>query len=122
MADVTFIVHGEWLNAIDKLPVEKQDAIIADIVRYGVERQLEHEDNADISSIVNVIKGRIDFSKRKYEATKMSRGRPMKVDNREIWLLAKQGMKSKEIADALGIAKTTVDHSDGWKRRKEENL
>ena len=31
----TFVFYGEWLDNIKDLPVEEQDKIIADVVRYG---------------------------------------------------------------------------------------
>ena len=34
MADITFVVHSEWLESIKGLPLEQQDKIIAEIDRY----------------------------------------------------------------------------------------
>lgn len=62
----TFIVHKEWLDNIADLPVEQQDKIIAEFVRYGVELELRHGDDAVVSAFVNMLKGRIDYSKEKY--------------------------------------------------------
>lgn len=119
--DVTFIVHREWLDSIKNLPIEQQDKIIAEFVRYGTDLGLKHPDDALTQSFVNILKSRIDFSKNKYEkkvqAGKVS-GRKKKVDNDEILRLALGGMKSAEIAEKLGVSKSTIDHSDGWKRRK----
>jgi transposase len=36
--------------------------------------------------------------------------------------LAKEGKSSTEIATVLGISKSSVDHSDGWKNRKEDTF
>ena len=119
--DVTFIVHREWLDSIKNLPIEQQDKIIAEFVRYGTDLGLKHPDDALTQSFVNILKSRIDFSKNKYEkkvqAGKVS-GRKKRVDNDEILRLALGGMKSAEIAEKLGVSKSTIDHSDGWKRRK----
>lgn len=119
--DVTFIVHREWLDSIKNLPIEQQDKIIAEFVRYGTDLGLKHPDDALTQSFVNILKSRIDFSKNKYEkkvqAGKVS-GRKKKVDDDEILRLALRGMKSAEIAEKLGVSKSTIDHSDGWKRRK----
>ena len=71
-------------------------------------------------SFVNILKSRIDFSKNKYEKKVQagkSAGRKKKVDDDEILCLALGGMKSAEIAEKLGVSKSTIDHSDGWKRR-----
>ena len=74
MADITFVVHSEWLESIKGLPLEQQDKIIAEIVRYGANCKLEYEDDAGIASVVNLLKGRIDFSKNKY-AQKIEAGK-----------------------------------------------
>lgn len=119
--DVTFIVHREWLDSIKNLPIEQQDKIIAEFVRYGTDLGLKHPDDALTQSFVNILKSRIDFSKNKYEKKVQagkSAGRKKKVDNDEILRLALGGMKSAEIAKKLGVSKSTIDHSDGWKRRK----
>lgn len=119
--DVTFIVHREWLDSIKNLPIEQQDKIIAEFVRYGTDLGLKHPDDALTQSFVNILKSRIDFSKNKYEkkvqAGKRS-GRKKKIDDDEILRLALGGMKSAEIAEKLGVSKSTIDHSDGWKKRK----
>ena len=125
MADVTFVVHSEWLESIKGLPLEQQDKIIAEIVRYGANCKLEYEDDAGIASVVNLLKGRIDFSKNKYaqkiEAGKVG-GRKKKVDDDEILRLAREGNTSAQIAEILGISKSAVDHSEGWKKRKEKSI
>ena len=118
--DVTFIVHREWLDSIKNLPIEQQDKIIADFVRYGTDLGLKHLDDALTQSFVNILKSRIDFSKNKYEKKVQagkSAGRKKKVDDDEILRLALGGMKSAEIAEKLGVSKSTIDHSDGWKKR-----
>ena len=118
--DITFIVHREWLDSIKNLPIEQQDKIIAEFVRYGTDLGLKHPDDALTQSFVNILKSRIDFSKNKYEKKVQagkSAGRKKKVDNDEILRLALGGMKSAEIAEKLGVSKSTIDHSDGWKKR-----
>lgn len=122
MSDITFVIHKEWLENIAGLPVDQQDKIIADIVRYGTEMKMEYEKDPVVSSLVNMIKGRIDFSKNKYEekigkAKKV--GRKKKYDDEEVLRLAREGFTSAEIADALGCSKSVIDHSEGWRRRNE---
>lgn len=119
--DITFIVHREWLDSIKNLPIEQQDKIIAEFVRYGTDLGLKHPDDALTQSFVNILKSRIDFSKNKYEKKVQagkSAGRKKKVDDDEILRLALGGMKSAEIAEKLGVSKSTIDHSNGWKKRK----
>ena len=75
--------------------------------------------------MVDMLKGRIDFSKDKY-AQKVSggnkAGRSKKIDENQVYELAKIGKTSQEISVILGCSKSSVDHSQGWKRRKEDNL
>ena len=124
MADITFIVHSDWLKNIETLPVEEQDKIIADFVRYGAERKTEYDSNPYVFSQVNQLKGLIDNSKKKYEeAVKMgssSGGRKKKISEEDIAEMLQKGFtKSQDIADVLGCSKSAIDHSEAWKNRKK---
>lgn len=122
--DVTFIVHSDWLENIKTLPPEQQDKIIADIVRYGAEMPLQHEDDIIVASFVNFVKGSIDNSKNLYK-TKVengqTRGRKKTIDDKEVWELAKGGMTAAQIAEKLGVNKSSIDHNAGWQNRKNLN-
>lgn len=118
----TFIMRGEWLQNIAGMPIEMQDKVIAEIVRYGTGQELVYTDDYVISSIVNMVKGSIDFSIDNYEQKVMNGqkgGRKKKIDDDQIYELAKNGMTAQEIADELGVSKSSVDKSEGWKRRKQ---
>jgi len=125
MADVTFVVHKEWLDAIAGLPIEQQDAVIGDLIRYGVELPTAHESEPMITAMVNLVKGRIDYSKDKYnnkvEASKNA-GRKKKTTEKQVYELAQKYDKSQEIADVLGVSKSTVEHSNGWRFRGNINV
>ena len=124
MAD-TFIVHKEWLDNIAGLPIEQQDKVIGEFVRYGVGLDSAHSDDAVVQAFVNMLKGRIDYSKEKYQQkVDMSKtaGRKKKVDNQQIYDLAREGKTSTEIATILNVSKSSIDHSDGWKNRKEDTF
>lgn len=125
MALNRFVFYGEWLDSIKDLPIETQDKIIADIVRYGVEIDRQYADDAMVSMAVNFTKGAIDHSKEEYvkkvEAGK-NYGRKKITNDKDIYNLAKQGKKSAEIADILGISKSSVDHSEGWKNRNNSEF
>lgn len=118
--DVTFVVHSEWLNNINELPIDQQDKIIAEIVRYGAGLDSMHPDDAVTQAFVNFVKGRIDFSKNKYQ-NKVNAGKTFgkkkKVEDGEILRLAREGKTSAEIAEILEVSKSLVDHSDEWKNR-----
>lgn len=121
--DITFVIHKEWLDSINMLPLDQQDKIIAEIVRYGTDSGVAHGDDPGVVSYVNLLKSRIDYSKNKYsqkvEKAKAA-GRKKKVDDDEILRLAREGKTAEDIATLLGCSKSTIDHSDGWKRRKEK--
>ena len=126
MADVTFIVHKDWLTAIEALPIEQQDAVIAELVRYGTELPAKHEDDPIITSMVNLVKGKIDYSKDKY-AQKVgggkNGGRKCKFPPKQIYEVAQEHMDDAQaVADIIGCSKSTVEHSDGWRRRKEKDI
>ena len=121
----TFIVHKEWLDNIAGLPVEMQDKIIADFVRYGVGLNLAHSEDPVTQSMVNMLKNRIDYSKEQY-AKKVemgkSAGRKKKLDDKQVYDLAREGRSASEVAELLGVSKSAVDHSEGWRQRKQEGF
>lgn len=122
MADITFIVHRDWLEDLSGLPIDKQDKIIADFIRAGCEMPLAHSEDSDIEAHVKRTMRSIDASKKKYEekiAMSKTAGRKKKLDDDQILRLAKEGYSSKEIADILGCSKSAIDHSDGWRARKQ---
>ena len=41
-----FVFYGEWIENIKQLPIEQQDKIIAEIVRYGIGGESAHADDA----------------------------------------------------------------------------
>ena len=122
LADTTFIVHSDWLDSLKELPVEEQDKIIADTVRYGLDRDIIHGNDPRVQAFVKMKSKDIDYSKEKYEQKKymaQGAGRKKMIDDRAIWELAQQGNTSAKIAEILGVSKSSVDHSIGWKKRRE---
>lgn len=123
--DNTFIFRGEWLDNIDTLPLELQDKILAEIVRYGTRRDMQYEQEPVIFSMVNMLKGRIDSSINAYEEKvekSKSAGRKKKYDDQQIYELAHSGKTAEEVAAELGCSKSTIDKSEGWKNRKQEGF
>ena len=122
MADTTFIVHSDWLDSLKELPIEEQDKIIADTIRYGLDREIIHGDDPRVQAFVKMKSKDIDYSKEKYEQKKymaQGAGRRKIIDDKAIWELAQQGNTSAKIAEILGVSKSSVDHSIGWKKRRE---
>lgn len=118
-----FVFYKDWIENIKDLPIDIQDKIIAEIVRYGVNEELMHENDATIQMAVNFTKKAIDDSKAKYKAKieyGKNVGRGKKIDDKAVYDLAQMGKKSAEIAQILGVSKSSVDHSQGWRLRKED--
>jgi hypothetical protein len=93
----TFVVRGEWLDNINTLPVEYQDKIIADIIRYGVRKPTVYDDDPIVFSMVNMLKGRIDSSISEYtKKVNMSKsaGRKKSLDDKAIYDLAREGLNA----------------------------
>ena len=121
MADITFVVHSEWLDDLEDLDIERQDQIIADIIRAGCEREMAHSTDKELVSKVKTYLRAITYSKKKYEDSKEQGnrgGRTKKIDDAKIEELAKAGYSSKQIAEMLNCSKSAIDHSDGWRNRK----
>jgi hypothetical protein len=49
-------------------------------------------------------------------------GAKKKVNDKKIYEMARDGKTSREIATELGLSKSSVDHSDGWRNRNEEEF
>ena len=121
----TFIVRGEWLRNIETLPLEMQDKVLAEIVRYGTKSETKYDDDPIIYSIVNGYKGRIDNTTNDYERkVNMSKnaGRRKKIDDTRVYELARAGKTAQEVADELGVSKSAIDKNEGWKNRKKDEF
>jgi hypothetical protein len=116
----TFIMRGEWIKNIQTLPVEMQDKILAEIVRYGTKQPTMYDDDPVIFSIVNGYKSSIDNTSAAYEqkvCASKTAGRKKKIDDRRIYELAREGKTAAEVAEEMGVSKSSVDKSEGWKNR-----
>ena len=120
-----FVFYGEWLENIKGLPIEEQMKIVYDMVQYGTGNEPQFQDDPMVMMGLNFVKGAIEKSKQDY-INKVNNGnnygRKRVVDDNEIYNLAKSGMSSAQISEELGISKSSVDHSAGWKRRKEKDV
>ena len=121
----TFIMRGEWIENIATLPLDMQDKVLAEIVRYGTRQPTMYDDDPIIFSIVNGYKGSIDNSindyERKVEMSKTA-GRKKKIDDKKVYELAREGKTAQEVADELGVSKSAIDKNEGWKNRKNDEF
>ena len=121
----TFIVRGEWLENIETLSLDMQDKVLAEIVRYGTRKPTMYDDDPVIFSIVNAYKGRIDNTIQDYEnkvAMSKTAGRKKKIDDKKVYELARKGMTAQEVAEELGLSKSSIDKSEGWRNRKNDEF
>lgn len=121
----TFIMRGEWIDNIDTLPLDMQDKVLAEIVRYGTGKATQYDNDPIVFSIVNGYKGSINNSINEYEKKlEMSKtaGRKKKLDDQKVYELARAGKTAQEVANELGVSKSSIDKSDGWKNRKIEGF
>lgn len=121
----TFVVRKEWLDNIEGLPIEQQDKIIAELVRYGVGKESVHTEDATVQAFVNMVKGSINASKNNYlnKITQGGKGgRKKMLDDARIYELAQKGYTAQAVADELGYSKSAVDKSEGWKNRKVKDF
>lgn len=51
-----FIFYANWLDNIRSLPVQVQDKIISDIVRYGTDNMTMHDDDPMVDMAVSFTK------------------------------------------------------------------
>ena len=119
-----FVFYGDWVDNIKDLPIEMQDKIIAEIVRYGINAPRQYEDDMMVSMAVNFTKGAINSAKWDYfckiQGGKTS-GRKKSVDSKKIYEMARSGKKTAEdVANELGVSKSTIEHDEGWKNRKND--
>lgn len=121
----TFVMRGEWIDNIATLPADIQDKVLADIVRFGTGRPTLYDNDPIIFSLVNGYKGSMTNTTNEYlKKVEMSKtaGRKKKIDDKKIYALAREGKTAQEVADTLGVSKSTIDKSDGWKNRKNEEF
>lgn len=126
MADLNrFVFYGDWLNNIAHLPLEEQEKIISDIVRYGVGSEMLHQEEPNIKMAFLFTKGAIDTSKNNYQEkinNGVNYGKKKKLDDAQVYTLAREGKDSSQIAEILGVSKSSVDHSQGWSKRKNDEF
>jgi len=121
----TFIFHGDWIDHISNLSYDQQKEIVMRIVMYGTEHGDLPTDDPVVEAAFNFVKGSIDRSKEKYEynmAQGQKGGRPMKKNDAKIYILAQEGYTATQIGQSLGISASTVQHSEGWKNRKDKEF
>lgn len=120
-----FVFYEDWRNYINKLSSQAdQLQILTAIMDYGVTGKYDLSGANDLvtTAFETIIKPALDRSQRNYaESVEYGKthGRPKTLDDEQIIMLFKEGMKAKDIAKELGVSETAIYHSEGWKNRKK---
>lgn len=116
-----FVVYGDVMKAIEKLPDEETKARIAlAVLRFGSEG-IENEDADFIEQmVIALIKPGVNKAKDRYAAAVNNGkkgGRPKDIDDDEVFKMKVGGKTNKQIADYLNVEEKTIERAN--KRNKE---
>lgn len=116
------LVMRHWLENIKKNgTLEQIKEVYYRIMEYGIFEKKHPSEDPVVNIALDSVYTQIDIMQEKYEQDKKNGrrgGRPVVVDNGKIWKLAREGKSGIEISTELGIPKTTVYSSEGWRQRK----
>jgi hypothetical protein len=119
-----FVFYKLWLENIQTLPIEVQDKIIAEIVRYGTGFKSEYLDDPMVTAMVNFTRASIDKTKHDY-ALKVgggkNSGRKKQLNDREVYDLAREGKTAIDISQITGLSYSAITKSLGWRERRNDN-
>jgi hypothetical protein len=118
------VVMKDWLDQIEKRCNEEQlKDFCYRMIKYGIYEEYKESEDALVNVLIDMYFPQIDAMQEAYEA-KVSQaqkgGRPSKLDHKMVWNLAKQGYNGSDIATKLGVPKTTIYSSPGWRKRDED--
>ena len=120
----SMIFMEHWLNKMEDLTEEQKGQVCYSALKYGLQGVNEPPSDPVAKMAYNFIVPQITEIQKKFTTAQNkghAGGRPKKVSDQEIWKMAHdQHMSGAEIARSLGIPKTTVYSSEGWKQRKSE--
>ena len=125
MSRTKMVVMKDWLDQVEKRANQEQKyELCYKLLRYGIYEEYEESGDPLVNVLMDMYLPQVDAMQEAYDikvSNAQKGGRPSTIDNKQIWTLAKQGFSGTDIASKLGIPKTTVYSSLGWKNRKEEN-
>ena len=118
------VIMKSWLEEA-KTVMNTQDfnELCGQLIRYALFEDLNKTGNSTVDVATSLIIPQIDKMEESYnkKVEKGKRGgRPLTINNVEIWKLA-QEKNGTEIAEELNIPKSTLYSSEGWQQRKNSN-
>lgn len=115
----------DWFEQIEKSCTEVQKGELCyKLIKYGLLEVYEESEDSLVNLLLEMYSPQVDAMQEAYEmrvAAAQKGGRPSSINNEEIWRLAKQGLNGTEISIKLGIPKSTIYSSAGWKGRKDDS-
>jgi hypothetical protein len=125
MSRAKVVIMKDWLDLIEKRCSSDQvKEICYKLLQYGLNEKYEESEDLVVNIMLDTFCPQIDAMQETYRerVVQASRGgRPAALDNKMVWELAKQGLTGTDIAEKLGVPKSTVYSSAGWRNRNEKN-
>ncbi len=124
MSRTKMVVMRDWLDQVEKRANQEQmKEFCYRMIKYGIDERYEESEDPLVNVLMDMYFPQIDAMQEAYEAKvaqAQKGGRPSKLDHKMVWTLAKQGFNGNDIAVKLGVPKTTVYSSPGWKGRDRD--
>ena len=120
------IVMKNWLDNIKNVcSKEQMKEICYGILMYGLYDEKTESSDPMVQMGLNFVLPQISNMLNAYESSKeygKTHGKKKIVDDDKVYELACQGLSGLKIAEELGVGKTTIYDSDGWKRFKGNKI
>lgn len=120
------VIMRNWLEQVESLCNEEQmKEFCYHLLKYGLYEEYGKTADPAVSMAMAFITPQIDAMQEDYEkkiAAGARGGKACKVDNEKIWKMAKDGISGGQIAEELGLPRSTVYSSAGWKARDKDSL
>ena len=124
MANSSMIFMKHWLNKMEDLTEEQKGKVCYCALKYGLLGVDEPPNDPVAKMAYNFIVPQINEIQKKFTTAQNkghAGGRPKKISDQQVWDMAhNQHMTGAEIAKNLGVPKTTVYSSEGWRQRKSD--
>ena len=116
------VIMASWVNKFkSKLSKEQMKEVCYGIISYGLWREKDEPEDLSVDVVLSFIYEQIERMQDSYDfkiENSKKAGRPKTINDIEIYKLASQGIKAKEIAAELNIASAkTIYSSEGWKNK-----
>lgn len=117
-----FVFYGQWLDVVEAsiTDTEAKQEALTKIIEYGVKGSYEPSTKDSVNVLLGMVIPQINLAKENYNARiegGKASGRRKIIDDDEVRTLAQSGLGAAAIAQALGVSKDSIYHSEGWRTR-----